>query len=126
MTHEKDTVAITETTITVPEALTRVAQLLEEVFGDLAQAQSVVSVCADAQAISPEDMQAVQKLDMATQTVEALGFVVKALAAQPALAAAGTVEVKSLYAGADLGHVAHVLQTGSKEQQINAGDVELF
>ena len=126
MTHDSVTAPLTGPTITAHEALERVACLLDEVFSNLSQAQGVVSVCAQAQAMGPEDMQAVQKLDGATQTVEALSFVVRELAAQPALKTAGHVAVKDLYAQAALGHVAHVLQTGGQEVQDKAGEVELF
>lgn len=109
------------------ETLDRLAYLLEGVVIDLSRAQHIVSVCTDNQAMQADDVQAVQQLDLATQTVQAVSDVLKQLAQRQELAAVGAMSVKDIYAGAKLTHVAQILQTGRNDyQKVNSGEVELF
>lgn len=115
-------------TIAVQDVVVRVAALLDTVFADLSEAQQVVSVCISTPGKAQEvDVQGLQTLDIATQTVQAASGILKDLAAHTQLNAAGTITLKELYGSAALGHVVQVLRSGAARSETEAaGDVELF
>ncbi|OUI85276.1 hypothetical protein [Acetobacter orientalis] len=115
-------------TIAVQDVVVRVAALLDTVFADLSEAQQVVSVCISNPGKAQEgDVQGLQKLDVATQTVQAASGILKDLAAHTQLNAAGKITLKELYGSAALGHVVQVLRNGAARSETEAaGDVELF
>ena len=65
--------------ISVQDAVAKVVEILGKAHVDCIAAQGVVELCTQDGGLNTQDMQAVQKLDMATQTVEAASQVLQNL-----------------------------------------------
>ncbi|RFD21022.1 hypothetical protein DY926_02950 [Komagataeibacter melaceti] len=114
-------------TTTVNEALVRVTHIMDSVYEELLGTQQAIEKCVQSHMLDEGEMHNIQKLDSATQTVEALATVLKNLIACPAATMSDTVNVATLYDGVKLGEVVQAL--GGEEQvdrTHQAGEVDLF
>lgn len=113
-------------TTTVHDALTRVVQIADTVHGELLDTQQAVDRCASGHALDDSEMQNLQKLDAATQTVEALATALRNLIAC-STGEAATVNMSSLCSGIRLGSVVRILEGESPaDTAVCSGEMDFF
>ncbi|GBQ80061.1 hypothetical protein AA13595_0210 [Gluconacetobacter johannae DSM 13595] len=111
--------------MTMQEVLGRVASLLELACGDLLDAQRAVDECLQTHALGDKGARDLQKLDLATQTVDAVATVLRNLMSCSEVAT--PVQGIGLYDGVKLDEVVRVLRgdnaLGTTQR---SGEVDLF
>lgn len=111
----------------VNDVMDHLASLLDETCRDFMGVQRVVGESMSAAPLSNADVQALQKLDSATQTVEAVATILKNLVVCYAQRNAPPLDVAALSQGVKLSHVVDVLNNGAQASQTShAGEVDLF
>ncbi|MFT8549515.1 hypothetical protein [Acetobacter okinawensis] len=111
----------------VQDVMDHLVTLLDETCRDFMGVQRVVGENMSAAPLSDADVQALQKLDSATQTVEAVATVLKNLVACYAQRSEPPLDVVALSQGVRLSHVIDVLNNGAQASQTShAGEVDLF
>ncbi|MFT9088730.1 hypothetical protein [Acetobacter okinawensis] len=109
------------------DVMDHLVTLLEETCQDFMGVQRVVGESMSAAPLSDADVQALQKLDSATQTVEAVATVLKNLALCYAQRNELPLDVAALSQSVKLSHVVDVLSHGTQASQTShAGEVDLF
>ncbi|MFT9256816.1 hypothetical protein [Acetobacter sp.] len=115
------------TRISVQDAVTRVTEILARAHADCVAAQGAVEISTRGVALNAQDMQSVQVLDRATQTVEAAGTVLHNLLALMGPAAMPSVDLARLSAGVKLHDIVLALRGEQPAPPaIPAGDIDLF
>lgn len=111
----------------VSDVMDHLVDLLDETCRDFTGVQRVVGESMPAALLSDADVQALQKLDSATQTVEAVATILKNLVACYAQRNEPPLDVAALSRGVKLSHVVDVLHNGVQASQpCHAGEVDLF
>ena len=119
------TVAGTERS--VRDVVEQLVGLLDETCQNFMDVQQVVGEKMNATALSDDDVRTLQRLDSATQTVEAVSTVLKNLLACSVQQASQQLDIGVLSRGIKLSHVIQVLQNGVQAGQIDhSGEVDLF
>ncbi|MBO1324779.1 hypothetical protein K2X14_06410 [Acetobacter sp. TBRC 12305] len=113
--------------VSVQDAVAKVVEILGRAHGECVAAQGVVELCMRDEALSTQDMQSVQTLDVATQTVEAATLVLQNLLTLMGDAKMPPISVARLSAGVSLHDIVRTLK-GEKAPTpaIPAGDIDLF
>ncbi|QEO16925.1 hypothetical protein [Acetobacter vaccinii] len=115
--------------ITVHEAIVRVTGLLDVVSRDLLGVQHAMDECVKGHHLAEDEAQSLQKLDSATQTVEALAAVLKNLTTHAGSGVASTIPLTDLHQGVSLGKVVRVLKGEPAPELVaheHSGEVDLF
>ncbi len=111
----------------VSEVVDHLVGLLDETCQDFMGVQRVVGENMDAAPLSDADVQALQKLDSATQTVEAVSTILRNLGASYGQQVEQPLDIAVLSRGVKLSHVIQVLQDGTQaEPACHSGEVDLF
>lgn len=119
------TVAGTERSVS--DVVEQLVGLLDETCQDFMDVQQVVGEKMNATVLSDDDVRTLQRLDSATQTVEAVSTVLKNLLACSVQQANQQLDIGVLSQGIKLSHVIQVLQNGAQADQIDhSGEVDLF
>lgn len=112
---------------TVHEALIRVIQVMDKVHEELLDTQQAMDKCVQSHMLDEGEMHNLQKLDSATQTVEALATALKNLTAHSDAGKSDRVNVATLSNGIKLSEVVRILageeQTDTMHQ---CGEIDLF
>lgn len=119
--------ALPPETISVQHALEKVTGLLETAGSSFIDAQNTVGQCAKTLVLSDQEVQSLQQLDVATQTVEAVVSVLRNILSDSALDLSGAMPLPSLYAGVKLSEIVRILKGEPGDHvPIPAGEVDLF
>lgn len=111
----------------VSDVMDHLVGLLDETCLDFMGVQRVVGESMSATTLSDADVQALQKLDSATQTVEAVSTILKNLVASYGQHTEQPLDIAVLSRGVKLSHVIQVLQDGPQaDAQSHSGEVDLF
>ncbi|BBC81834.1 hypothetical protein HK27_13630 [Acetobacter orientalis] len=111
----------------VLEVMDHLVALLDETCQDFEGVQRVVGENMAAAPLSDQDVQVLQKLDSATQTVEAVSTILKNLITSGGPCVGQSLDVAALSRGVKLSHVVQVLQNGIEaEPECHSGEVDLF
>jgi hypothetical protein len=109
------------------DVMDHLVELLDETYQDFTGVQRVVGENMAAAPLSDADVQALQRLDSATQTVEAVSTVLKNLVASYGQIETQPLDVGVLSQGVKLCHVIQVLRHGVQaETDSHSGEVDLF
>ncbi|MBB2189424.1 hypothetical protein HLH34_05525 [Gluconacetobacter azotocaptans] len=111
--------------ITVQQVLGRAASLLDQACGDLLDAQRAVDECLQNHALGDKGARDLQKLDLATQTIDAVATVLRNL--MSCSEAETPIRVAGLYDGVKLGEVVRVLRGDNAPGTTQrSGEIDLF
>ncbi len=111
----------------VSDVMDHLVGLLDETCQDFMGVQRVVGENMSAAPLSDADVQVLQKLDSATQTVEAVSTILKNLAVCYTPCAEQRLDVAALSHGVKLSHVIDVLRNGAQAStSCHPGEVDLF
>ncbi|MCP1241678.1 hypothetical protein GOB86_05430 [Acetobacter lambici] len=111
----------------VCDVMEHLVSLLDETCQDFMGVQRVVGENMSVAPLSDADVQALQRLDSATQTVEAVSTVLKNLVACYGQRDEQPLDVGVLSHGVKLCHVIQVLRNGAQaESTCHSGEVDLF
>lgn len=118
--------------IPLSEAISRITQLLDCAYSELMIAQKAVDYCLNHASIDCEETNNIQKLDLATQIVEAITKILKNLLTLYKENPKGNVNLTKLHDGVELGFVLQHLyndkctQSHIQEQHHASGEIDLF
>ena len=119
--------ALPSETISVQHALEKVTGLLETAGASFLDAQNTVRECTKTLVLCDQEVQSLQQLDVATQTVEAVVSILKNILADPALDLSADMPLPSLYSGVKLSEIVRILKGEPGDHvPIPAGEVDLF
>lgn len=119
--------ALPSETISVQHALEKVTGLLETAGASFLDAQNTVGECTKTLVLCDQEVQSLQQLDVATQTVEAVVSILKNILADPALDLSADMPLPSLYSGVKLSEIVRILKGEPGDHvPIPAGEVDLF
>ena len=111
----------------VGDVMDHLVGLLDETCQDFLGVQRVVGETMAAAPLSDADVQALQKLDSATQTVEAVSTILRNLVASYGPQAGQPLDIAALSRGVKLSHVIDVLKNGTQASApCHSGEVDLF
>ncbi|ACI53198.1 conserved hypothetical protein [Gluconacetobacter diazotrophicus PA1 5] len=126
-THSAPTQKVPGRDVTVQEAMTRVTWLLDEACADLLGAQQAVDDCVTKVVIGEEEMRSLQKLDSATQIIEAVATILRNLTCLSTTWKTATVSTAGLYDGVKLSAVQQVLRGESAPDMTHpSGEIDFF
>ncbi|GAB6969072.1 hypothetical protein JCM25156A_31110 [Komagataeibacter kakiaceti JCM 25156] len=112
---------------TAHEALIRVIQVMDRVHEELLDTQQVIDKCVQNHMLDEGEMHNLQKLDSATQTVEALATALKNLTAHSDVGKSDRVNVAALSDGIKLSEVVRILAGEKKTDTTHqCGEIDLF
>lgn len=109
MTTPSATQARSGPDITAREALFRIMQLLGRAGAELAEAQQAVAERLRDLPLTETEMRRLQKLDLATQTVDSVATVLQNLLSLTPARLADSISLPRLREGITLGEVMHIL-----------------
>jgi hypothetical protein len=113
--------------ITVHEAVVRLTWLLDGACAEFLGAQRAVDECVTKHVLSDEQTHSLQKLDSATQTIEAVTMVLRNLMSLADAGKTAPVDVAGLYNGVKLGKVVRVLRGECAPEMTNhSGEIDMF
>jgi exonuclease VII small subunit len=119
--------ALPSETISVQHALEKVTRLLETAGSSFIDAQATVEECTKTLVLCDQEVQSLQQLDVATQTVEAVVSILKNILSDPALDLSADMALPNLYAGVKLSEIVRILKGEPGDHvPIPAGEVDLF
>ncbi|GBR26710.1 hypothetical protein [Gluconobacter japonicus] len=118
---------VTRTERSVFEIVDHLAGLLDTTCQDFVGVQRVVGENMVMAPLSDQDVQTLQKLDSATQTVEAVSTILKNMLTSDGQSSDRMLDVAALSHGVKLSHIIQVLQNRAEaEPAYRSGEVDMF